>query len=51
MKYLLVAFSLMLSGCAQTLWKYEPPAKEEFLLEEYAVGQVNANHNENRAKT
>jgi hypothetical protein len=24
MKYLLVAFSLMLSGCAQTLWKHEP---------------------------
>ena len=24
MKYLLVAFSLMLSGCVQTLWKHEP---------------------------
>jgi len=24
MKYLLVAFSLILSGCVQTLWKHEP---------------------------
>ena len=24
MKYLLLAFSLMLSGCAQTIWKHNP---------------------------
>ena len=30
MKYLLLALSLMLSGCAQTLWKHEPPAEKEY---------------------